>query len=109
MFKTVLAANILIFAAILPVKAQVGPGLGRSDTMANRGQYASVCTRTARGRLSMRTGPGTGYRKVKEIPNSHTVALDGGQYGGDGFWWWRVIHNGSQGWARADYICGDPQ
>lgn len=107
MFKTFLAANILVLTAVLPLKAQVGPGLDPYDTMANRGRYATVCTKTAQGRLSMRTGPGTGYRKIKEIPNRHTVALDGGQYGNDGFWWWRVSHNGSYGWSRADYICGD--
>ncbi|MGL4882973.1 MAG: hypothetical protein ACRC8K_18240 [Waterburya sp.] len=27
----------------------------------------------------------------------------------DGFWWWNVNYHGYSGWARADYICEDPQ
>lgn len=109
MLKALMTTGILMATIVLPAQAQTGPGLGSSDRIVNRGRYATVCTRNARGRLSMRTGPSTGYRKIKEIPNRHTVALNGGQYGGDGFWWWKVAHNGSYGWARADYICGDPQ
>ena len=71
MLKTFITSTLIITAA-LPVKAQVGPGLGPSDAIAdNRGTYASVCTRTAQGRLSMRTGPGTYYNKITFILYNH--------------------------------------
>ena len=109
MLKAFITASILIATVALPAQAQKRPGLGRTDTIVNRGTYATVCTGSPYGRLSMRTGPSVGYRKIKEMPNGHTLALNGGQYGSDGYWWWRVAHNGNYGWARADYICGDPQ
>ncbi|MEM9275897.1 MAG: SH3 domain-containing protein, partial [Cyanobacteria bacterium P01_F01_bin.143] len=79
------------------------------DVYGSGGSNGRVCTRSARGRLSLRTGPGRGYSKVKEIPNGHIVALRNGEYATDGFYWWYVSHNGSNGWVRADYVCGDPQ
>ncbi len=111
MFKSLLTSIFLVILA-LPVTAQVGPGRGPTDYNPNydaRRSSGRVCTRSARGRLSLRTGPGTGYYKVKEIPNGHLVALRDGQYGNDGFYWWYVTHNGSDGWVRSDYVCGDPQ
>ncbi len=107
MLKT-LMASALILAVALPVKAQVGPGMGPTDRVA-RGINAQVCTRNRNGRLSLRTGPGRDYRKIKEIPNGHTLALNFSEYGNDGFRWWNVYHNGNQGWVRSDYVCGDPQ
>ncbi len=108
MLKT-LMASALILAVALPVKSQIGPGLGPTDSVARGERYAQVCTRERNGRLSLRTGPGQGYNKIKEIPNGHSIALFDGEYGGDGFYWWNVLHNGSRGWVRADYVCGDPQ
>lgn len=115
MLKT-LAAVLFTLLIALPIKAQVGPGLGRSDYqgtsvggMGGRGTYAQACTRSRDGRLSLRTGPGINYRKIKEISNGHTLALFNGRYSQDGFWWWKVAHNGNTGWVRADYVCGDPQ
>lgn len=70
--------------------------------------YATVCTHQRNGRLSLRTGPGQNYPKVKEIRNGNQVALVNAEYSPDGFRWWNVLHNGTRGWARADYICGDP-
>jgi uncharacterized protein YraI len=103
-------SGVLFLAAALPVNAQVGPGLGASDHVASGVEsYAQVCTSQSRGRLSLRTGPGQNFGKIKEIPNGHTVGLIKGGYGQDGFWWWNVSHNNSRGWVRADYICGDPQ
>lgn len=109
MFKTLMTTALVVFS-VLPVKAQIGPGLGPSDSIAvNQGRYAQVCTSSSGGSLSLRTGPGTNFYRIKTIPNRHTIALVNGQYGNDGFWWWQVYHNGSQGWVRADYVCGDPQ
>ncbi|MCU0536854.1 MAG: SH3 domain-containing protein [Hydrococcus sp. Prado102] len=104
------ATGVLFLATTLPVKAQVGPGLGSSDRVASGVQsYAQVCTNSSSGRLSLRTGPGQNFGKIKEIPNGHTVGLIKGGYSQDGFWWWNVIHNNSRGWVRSDYVCGDPQ
>jgi hypothetical protein len=111
MLKTLFASTLLL-TVILPAKAQVGPGLSYGDhigTNYGRGQYyAQICTRQRNGRLSLRTGPGQEYRKLKEIPNGHRVALMDSEYGNDGFRWWNVLHNGNRGWVRADYVCGDP-
>ena len=108
--KTLMAC-ILILGAASPVTAQVGPGLGRTDTASSyrTENYANVCTRKSNGRLSLRNGPGQQYNKIKEISNGNAVALVGGQYSSDGFYWWKVLHNGNQGWVRADFVCGDPQ
>lgn len=108
--KTLLAST-LILGVVLPVKAQVGPGLGNTDSVSGYRveSYGRVCTHGANGRLSLRVGPGQGHKKIKEIPNGNLVALVGGKYSSDGFFWWNVLHNGSRGWARADYVCGDPQ
>ncbi len=57
----------------------------------------------------MRSGPGRNFSKLKEIPNREGVVLMGGKYSQDGFWWWRISHDGDAGWVRADYICNDPQ
>lgn len=107
-----LIASTLILAVAVPVKAQVGPGSSNADYIAGSGggrYYASVCTNTYNGRLSLRTGPGKNYPKIKEIPNGHTVALNYSEYDNDGFRWWNANHKGSRGWVRADYVCGDPE
>ncbi|MFH7031023.1 MAG: SH3 domain-containing protein [Heteroscytonema crispum UTEX LB 1556] len=109
MLKTFMT-SVLILAATLPVNAEVGPGHGRTDSIASGPQsYAEVCTKDGSGRLSMRSGPGRDFRKLKEIPNGDEVGLMGGKYGQDGFWWWSVSHNNRRGWVRAHYVCGDPQ
>jgi hypothetical protein len=108
----ILSTSALILAVALPVKAQVGPGLGRTDYRAQNYRpqdYGVVCTKNYNGRLSLRTGPGQNYRKIAEIPNGYGLALNSGRYGSDGFWWWNASIDGYQGWARADYICDDPQ
>ena len=110
MLKTLITCTLILGVAS-PVKSQVGPGLGRTDAASSfrTERYANVCTRASKGRLSLRNGPGQQYNKVKEISNGNTVALVGGQYSPDGFYWWKVLHNGNNGWVRADYVCGDPQ
>ncbi|MBD6619298.1 SH3 domain-containing protein [Komarekiella sp. 'clone 1'] len=109
MFKTIMT-SVLILTAALPANAEVGPGLGNTDSVASRSQsYAQVCTNDGTGRLSMRNGPGRNFRKVKEIPNGDVVVLTGGKYSQDGYWWWNVSHSRGRGWVRADYVCGDPQ
>ena len=106
-----LFVSILILGMGLPVKAQVGPGLGSTDAVSNyqTERYASVCTSQSNGRLSMRMGPGQEHRKIKEVTSGQLVALVNGTYSPDGFYWWNVLHNGSRGWVRSDYLCGDPQ
>lgn len=111
MWKTLLATAVVLTAA-LPVQAQIGPGLSSNDYIGRNGDdeyYAQVCTRQRNGRLSLRSGPGQEYRKLKEISNGHRVALTNSEYGRDGFRWWNVLHNGNSGWVRADYVCGEPE
>ncbi len=114
MLKT-LMAGALVLAVALPLKAQVGPGLGSTDHRGNvaftssQENYARVCTNQGNGRLSLRNGPGQGFTKIKEIPNGHALLLLDGKYDSQGFYWWKVVHNSNQGWVRADYVCDDPQ
>ncbi len=112
MFKTLLTAAILL-AIALPVDAQVGPGCGPTDgncgTGGRRPASGRVCTRDARGRLSMRTGAGRNYGKILEIPNRTYITLSAGGYDSNGIYWWRTYYNGRSGWVRSDYVCGDPQ
>jgi uncharacterized protein YraI len=109
MLKTIIFSSFFV-AFAFPVNAQVGPGLGSSDRIASEPEnYAQVCTKSANGRLTLRMGPGQEFNKVKEIANGQMLALNGGKYGRDGFWWWNVYHNNSRGWVRSDYVCGDPQ
>lgn len=108
----ILLASALTLTFALPIKAQVGPGANSSDIPYGRGGdtiYAQVCTNEPNGRLSLRSGPGQNYRKIKEIRNGDTLALNSSQYDNRGFRWWSVYHNGSRGWVRADYVCGDPE
>lgn len=108
--EKLLFASLLTLAMALPVNSQVGPGKNPTDIADGGGQelYATVCTNSTNGRLSLRSGPGTNYAKIKEISNGHKLALIDSQYGKDGFRWWEVYHNNSRGWVRADYVCGDP-
>lgn len=108
--QKILVASLLTLAIALPVKAQVGPGAGAADVPAGgQGTYAYVCTRDRTGRLSLRAGLGQNYRKIKEVRNGNTLALITSAYDKAGFRWWNVYHNGSRGWVRADYVCGDPE
>ena len=118
MWKNLTLTTTLVFCGLVSsVTAQVGPGKGPTDYNYGNGRtaiggenaYAQVCTRERNGRLSFRQGPGRQYGKIKEVPNGHTLALLGGGYSNDGFWWWKSAHNGNVGWVRADYVCGDPQ
>lgn len=107
--KNIVVTSAFILALALPVKAQIGPGSNPTDVpIGGNGQYAYVCTNSAKGRLSLRTGPGQNFGKIKEIANGNTVALISSAYDTQGFRWWNVYHNGSRGWVRADYVCGDP-
>ncbi|WP_235658723.1 SH3 domain-containing protein, partial [Fischerella thermalis] len=104
MFKCFLG-SALILAAALPVKAEIGPGLGRTDIASSTDDVPYVCTNDDNGRLSLRSGPGTNFRKIKEIPNGNSVNILSGQYGRDRYYWWNVRHERSLGWVRADYVC----
>lgn len=109
MLKT-LMASALILTVVSPVKAERGPGLGYTDTInANIQAHPHVCTNDQDGRLSLRKGPGQRFRSIKQIPNGHALILVEGKYDSQGFYWWKVLHNRSQGWVRADYVCDDPQ
>ena len=102
--------SVIVLAAALPASAQVGPGLGRTDNISSTPEsYGQICTNDSDGSLSMRSGPGRNFGKLKEISNGEGVTLMGGKYSQDGFWWWRISHDGDLGWVRADYVCNDPQ
>ena len=109
MFK-IFMTSVIVLAAALPASAEVGPGLGRTDSVSSRPQnYGQICTNDSDGSLSMRSGPGRNFRTMKEISNKEEVALMSGKYSQDGFYWWKVSHDGDSGWVRADYVCNDPQ
>lgn len=96
MLQRWLLGSAFALLATMPAIAQVGPG-GLTS--------AQVCTRDPNGSLSLRSGPGTGYGRITLVPNGSSLILNARQQAIDGFDWWNVSYNGSQGWVRSDYVC----
>ncbi|ACB54019.1 unknown [Crocosphaera subtropica ATCC 51142] len=110
MLKTFMTGLLLLGATALPMNAQQGPGCGRYDNCYPQGgeaYYGRICTNSRSGRLNVRTGPGTNYRSLTQIPNGTTVPVFDRTSGQDGtpHTWQRINYNGVQGWVRSDYIC----
>jgi uncharacterized protein YraI len=105
MFKLFMA-SALIFAAALPVVAEeVGPGVGRISS--SDGYVASVCTNDVGGSLTLRTGPGRNYKKIRQIPAGNNIRVIDSTKTDDGFEWFKVTYKNSRGWVRSDYICNN--
>ena len=49
--------------------------------------------------LNMRSGPGTGYRKVGSIPSGATLTITGKENG-----WYKTSYNGVSGYVSSDYV-----
>ncbi|MDJ0845730.1 SH3 domain-containing protein [Crocosphaera sp.] len=110
MFKTLMASIILLGAAALPLQAQrqeQGPGCGPYDNCGGQAHYGQICTNDRRGRLNVRTGPGTNYRFWTQLSNGQTVTIYNSTIGhdGGGYRWQRIYINGREGWVRSDYVC----
>ncbi|MBD2357478.1 SH3 domain-containing protein [Tolypothrix sp. FACHB-123] len=101
MFK-VLMASALIFAAALPVGAQE---VRSGSVRISQNYVAYVCTNDVGGTLTLRTGPGTNYKKIRQIPAGNKITVIGYTTGSDGFEWFRVNFRKKEGWVRSDYVC----
>ena len=77
-----------------------GPG-----NLGGRRLQVRVCTRNANGKVNIRTGPGTEYSSIAQIPNGtimNTVMQDTGS---DGYQWYALELGNVVGWARGDFLC----
>jgi uncharacterized protein YraI len=73
---------LLAFAGVLAAQA------------AARAQTAIKAT----GTVNVRTGPGTGYGIIGQVPGDHVYV--GFERSGD---WWKIWYNGGTGWTHASY------
>eukprot|EP01006_Ploeotia_vitrea_P025203 TRINITY_DN58045_c0_g1_i1.p1 TRINITY_DN58045_c0_g1~~TRINITY_DN58045_c0_g1_i1.p1 ORF type:complete len:331 (+),score=36.03 TRINITY_DN58045_c0_g1_i1:35-1027(+) len=66
---------------------------------------ASCYTATAGGGLSIRSGPSTSQRRVKVVPNGGKVdRLDGTNYKGSGYTWYKIKYQGVTGYAAMNWL-----
>ncbi|BAZ07516.1 SH3 domain-containing protein [Calothrix sp. NIES-3974] len=74
--------------------------------VSQRGGYTYACTRDRDGRLNMRSGPGTRFRQVSQVPNGAVVSIvDVTEVPIAGFYWYKISFNNRVGWVRGDFIC----
>jgi uncharacterized protein YraI len=93
MLKYILAASLILSSAIaLPAHAE------DSST-----HY--VCTNNRDSSLTLRRGPGKGYKQVRQIPTGNGIRQIDSRTTGDGFTWYKIAYKGSIGWVRSDYVC----
>ncbi|HZW02532.1 MAG TPA: phosphodiester glycosidase family protein, partial [Anaerolineaceae bacterium] len=79
------------------------------EPMAQSSQYAPGANVRTTDVVNLRTGPGTNYAILTELPQGsdgivldHTNGLNGVL--ATGFHWWRVEFNGAQGWIVENYL-----
>ncbi|BAY10350.1 SH3 domain-containing protein [Calothrix sp. NIES-2098] len=101
MFKLFIA-SALIFAAALPIGAQE---IGSKGVLISQNYAAYVCTNDVGGTLTLRTGPGTDYRSIRQIPAGRNLTVIDSTTSSDGFEWLKVVYRNRQGWVRSDYVC----
>lgn len=86
---------------IVPAIAQPGPGnLG--------GVYNVAYTCTAdiyQGKVNLRTGAGSNYRLIRQLPNAISVQVIDRKVGRDGYAWHKVRYESFVGWVRGDFLC----
>ncbi len=74
--------------------------------VSQRGEYTYACTKERNGRLNMRSGPGTRFRQVSQVPNGAVVSIvDVTEVPIAGFYWYKISFNNRVGWVRGDFIC----
>jgi uncharacterized protein YraI len=59
------------------------------------------CAVTARSRVNIRQGPGTGYAVAGQLASGEMLEVDGQTAGADGYQWWRL---GEGRWVRSDVV-----
>ncbi|BAY10351.1 SH3 domain-containing protein [Calothrix sp. NIES-2098] len=101
MFKLFMA-GALIFSAALPVGAQE---IGSKGVLISQIYSATICTNDVGGTLNLRTGPGTNYRVIRQIPNGNDVRVIRTIQNSNGIVWFLVNYGNSRGWIDARYTC----
>jgi uncharacterized protein YraI len=92
-FKFVLAASLILSSAVA------------FPTHAEDSSTHYVCTNTRDSSLTLRRGPGKGYKQVRQIPTGTGINFLDSTTSGDGFTWYKVSYRGNIGWVRSDYVC----
>jgi hypothetical protein len=65
----------------------------------------AVVAATSMAGLNVRSGAGTGYPKIKTLPDGAVLEIIGGPKEGDGFTWYQVRdQTGTTGWAAANFM-----
>ncbi len=102
--------------ALLPTLPKPTPTLGAAITTtvaANPNPPApvlaigskAVVAATSMSGLNVRSGAGTGYPRVKTLPDGAVLEIIGGPKEAEGFTWYQVRdQTGTTGWAAANYM-----
>jgi uncharacterized protein YraI len=93
MFKFILAASLILSSAMA------------FPTHAEENSTHYVCTNSRDSGLTLRHGPGKGYKQIRQIPSGKGISFIDSATSGDGFAWYKVSYRGSIGWVRSDYVC----
>jgi uncharacterized protein YgiM (DUF1202 family) len=113
-FPSIIVGAVLL-ASALPAtanSANVNQNNGYSSPQDGKTMLLSqastlrICTRDGNGRLNMRSGPGTNYRVVYQVPNRALVSVVNStdtSYGG--YYWYQVVFRNQVGWVRGDFLC----
>jgi len=105
---TVLGSTVEIArsqARFTPRAVQVNQLAQGPGNLGGRRSQVRVCTRNTDSKVNIRTGPGTEYRAIAQIPNGtlmNTVMQDRGS---DGYQWYALELGEIVGWARGDFLC----
>ncbi|MDJ0799757.1 MAG: SH3 domain-containing protein [Calothrix sp. MO_167.B12] len=113
-----LMASAVIVASTLPATAAPTSPTNHNNntnklqltqgTLVSQSKSVRICTRDSgeEGYLNMRSGPGTQYRSVYQIPNGAVVGVfnvtDRPVYG---HFWYEVAFRNQVGWVRGDFVC----
>ncbi|AFZ03225.1 SH3 domain-containing protein [Calothrix sp. PCC 6303] len=112
LFK-VLMASAVILSSALPASAT--PSISKQNLIANNSlQFhegtlvsqsgtAEICTRDGDD-LNMRSGPGTNFRRVYQVPSGAVVSVSNIVRRGR-FYWYQITFRNQTGYVRGDFIC----
>lgn len=85
----------------LPWMKNHGASLTAGAAWANKRVVPSSCTYYTTTRVNLRSGPGTGYRVIKEVRVNRKLTAKPGASSGV---WRKVTRDGVTGWMHADYV-----
>ena len=81
-----------------------GPGDFNNINTPSEG-WVSVCTKSANGKLTLRSGASTSSAQVAKIANGEYNIYYFNKVKVGDYVWYNVDYNGFVGWLRGDYLC----